>query len=453
VQDDAPTTGAPTRRSRLPRAARPFLEAQYRILTAALTLSLLGAGMWLVAVVWQVIELGGGPIELSVVATGSAVGLVAAVLFGGVAADRIPQRRILVTVESTKVLAIGVAAALGLSGSLEIWHLAVVSFVLGVADGFFYPAYSALLPSILPADMLLAANGVEGMLRPVIMQAAGPALASAAIAAFSPAVAFVLVAVSQLLAVVGLALMKTTALRRTLDAGADTPRQHPIVSVLRDVREGFGYMVRTPWLLGTLVFACLLILVIMGPIEVLLPFAVKDQAGGGAGGFALALAAFGIGGAAGSIFVASVRLPRRYLTVMNLLWGLGSVPLAVIGYSTQLWPMVVALFLVGVTFSAGSVIWGTLLQRRVPPAMLGRVSSLDFFVSSALMPVSMAAAGPVGEAIGLGPAFLIAGAAPMLLAVAAILVFRMTRDELENPLDPAPDDADGAASGAMPNPS
>ncbi len=446
MQDDPPTTGAPTRRMKLPRAARPFLQAQYRILTAALTLSLLGAGMWLVAVVWQVIELGGGPIDLSVVATGSAVGLVAAVLFGGVAADRIPQRRILVTVESTKVLAIGIAAALGLTGSLEIWHLAVVSFVLGVADGFFYPAYSALLPSILPADMLLAANGVEGMLRPVIMQAAGPALASAAIAAFSPAAAFVFVAASQLLAVIGLALMKTTALRRTLDA--DAPKQHPIVSVLGDVREGFAYMVRTPWLLGTLVFACLLILVIMGPIEVLLPFAVKDQAGGGAGGFALALAAFGIGGAAGSIFVASVRLPRRYLTVMNLLWGLGCVPLAVIGYSTELWPMVLALFLVGVTFSAGSVIWGTLLQRRVPPEMLGRVSSLDFFVSSALMPVSMAVAGPVGEAIGLGPAFLIAGVVPMVLAVAAIVAFRMTKDELQNPLDPAPDDADGEASGA-----
>ncbi|MET1044206.1 MAG: MFS transporter [Microbacteriaceae bacterium] len=447
MKDDA-RTGASPRWTRLPRAARPFLEAQYRVLTAALTLSLLGAGMWLVAVVWQVIELGGGPIDLSVVATGSAIGLVAAVLFGGVAADRIPQRRILIAVESTKVVSIGIAAALGLSGNLEIWHLAVISFVLGVADGFFYPAYSALLPTILPADMLLAANGVEGMLRPVIMQAAGPALASAAIAAFSPAAAFVLVAASQLLAVVGLALMKSTALRRTLDT--DAAKQHPIVSVLRDVREGFVYMVRTPWLLGTLVFACLLILVIMGPIEVLLPFAVKDQAGGGPGGFALALAAFGIGGAAGSIFVASVRLPRRYLTVMNLLWGLGCVPLAVIGYSTELWPMVVALFLVGVTFSAGSVIWGTLLQRRVPPAMLGRVSSLDFFVSSALMPVSMAVAGPVGEAIGLGPAFLIAGVVPTLLAVAAILIFRMMKDETENPLEAAPDDAADEASGAAP---
>jgi len=168
---------------RLPRAVRPFREGQYRILVGAMTLSLFGAGMWIVAVVWQVIELGGGPVDLSVVATSSATGLVAAVLFGGVAADRIPQRRIMVAVEVAKTLSIATAAALALTGAISVWHLAVVSFALGVADGFFYPAYSALLPSILPADQLLAANGVEGTLRPIITQAAGPAAASAAVAA------------------------------------------------------------------------------------------------------------------------------------------------------------------------------------------------------------------------------------------------------------------------------
>jgi MFS family permease len=120
---------------------------------------------------------------------------------------------------------------------------------------------------------------------------------------------------------------------------------------------------------------------------------------------------------------------------MNVLWGVGCVPLAVIGLTSELWVMVAALFLVGVAFEAGTVIWGTLLQRRVPATMLGRVSSLDFFVSLALMPISMALAGPVGEAIGLAPAFLVAGLVPPVLALTAIAVFKMYRDELENPLD------------------
>ena len=78
------------------------------------------------------------------------------------------------------------------------------------------------------------------------------------------------------------------------------------------------------------------------------------------------MACFGIGGALGSIVVASLRLPRRYLTLMILAWGVGCAPLVVIGLTDQLWIMVIALFVCGVLFSGASVVWGTLLQRRAP---------------------------------------------------------------------------------------
>jgi MFS family permease len=437
--------------SRLPRALRPFGFGQFRLLATAVTMSLFGAGVWLVALVWQVLELGGGPSDLSLVATGASLGLVGAVLIGGVVADRVPQRRILITTEAVKTAAIAGAAALGLSGSLELWHLVVVTLLLGIADGFFYPAYSAWLPSVLPADQLLAANGIEGVLRPTIMQAAGPAAASLMIALFSPGVAFLLVAVSQALAVVVLLAMRTTPVRRE----ADADQRSKLATAFSDLREGFRYMLRTPWFLATLVFALVLVLVIMGPIEVLLPFAVRDQTGGGAGAFALTLASFGVGGAVGSIVTASFRLPRRYLTIMNLLWGFGCVPLAILGFTSSLWVMVVALFVVGYTFSCGGVLWGTLLQRRVPPAFLGRVSSLDFFVSLALMPVSMALAGPIGEVVGIPLVFLVAGLAPPVFAVAAILIWRLPQDELAHPLDLVPDEpgpVSGGAGAAEPEP-
>ncbi|BDI21950.1 MFS transporter [Herbiconiux sp. L3-i23] len=423
--------------SRLPSALQPFTIAQYRRLVLGLTLSLLGAGVWVVALVWQVIALGGGPVDLSIVATASAVGMVVTVLFGGALADRIPQKYILVAVEAVKATAIGTAAGLSLSGTLEVWHLAVVAFVYGVTEGFFYPAYSAWLPSLLPAEQLLAANGVEGVLRPTIMQAGGPALAGALLAFAPPGVALCVIAGSQVLAAVVLASMATTPVRREKSETA----MHPLRATFLDIGEGFRYMVKTSWLFATLIFACLMILVVMGPIEVLLPFAVRDQTGGGAGAFALVLACFGIGGAIGSIVVASLPLPRRYLTLMNLLWGAGCIPLVVIGYTDQLWLMAVAVFITGFTFQAASVIWGTLLQRRVPAAMLGRVSSLDFFVSIALMPVSMALAGPVGEAIGVPVTFVVAALVPTVLAVATILIARLPQDEIRNPLDRAPSKA------------
>jgi MFS family permease len=432
------------RTTNLPRALRPFGFGQFRLLATAVTLSLFGAGVWLVALVWKVIDLGGGPVDLSIVATANSLGLLGAVLIGGVVADRVPQRRILIGTEAAKTLAIGVAAVLGLTGTLELWHLAAVALVLGVADGFFYPAYSAWLPSVLPADQLLAANGIEGVLRPAVMQAAGPAAASAMIALLSPDAAFALVAVSQALAVAVLFGMHTTPVRRE----ADTEERSRLGAVFADLRGGFDYMRHTPWFLATLIFAVALVLVIIGPIEVLLPFAVRDQTGGGAGAFALALAAFGIGGAVGSMVTASFRLPRRYLTIMNLLWGAGCIPLAVIGFTDQLWVMVVALLVVGYTFGSGQVLWGTLLQRRVPPALLGRVSSLDFFVSLALMPVSMALAGPLGEAVGIPLVFLVAGLTPPLFAIAAILIWRLPQDEMAHPLDVPADGSEDAADGA-----
>ena len=425
----------------LPRFLRPFRTGQYRILAVALTMSLFGGGVWIIALVLQVKEMGGGPIELSFVATGGAIGMLLAVLFGGVLADRVPQKFILLGVEITKTLVIGAVAVLALTGRLELWHLAVAAFVGGIAEGFFYPAYSALLPSVLPADDLLAANGFEGVLRPAVMQAAGPAVAALAVAVASPGVAFAVVVLSQVLAVIVLLMLRTTPVRR--EFGEE--KRHPVRALFGDIGGGFGYMFRTPWLLATLLFACLLVLLVIGPIEVLLPFAVFDQTGGGAGAFALVIGAFGVGGAVGSVVVASFKLPRRYLTWMNLMWGAGCIPLVVIGLTDQLWVMVIAVFAVGFTFSGATVIWGTLLQRRVPPELLGRVSSLDFFVSLLFMPVSMAVAGPVGEAIGVAPAFIVAGAVPVVLAVIAIIAGRLPKDEIDHPLDAAESDIEPAS--------
>jgi MFS family permease len=420
----------------LTRSVDPLRHRGYRQLAASLGLTLFAAGLWLVAVVWQVVALGGGPGALSLVATGAAVGMVASTLLGGALADRIPQRRILAAVEVTRAAAVGVVAVLALTGAVQVWMLTVVAVVGGIAEGLYYPAYSALLPAILPADALLAANGLEGVLRPVLLQAAGPAAASGLVAVLSPGAALALSAVASLGGAVVVLRLAETPVRRDL---AQEDRGHAVVAgMVRDVLGGFRYMVATPWLLGTLLFACFTTLVMIGPFEVLVPFALKDRAGGGPGDHAFVLAAFGIGGAVASLVVGSLRLPRRYLTVMNVSWALGCVPLVVFGLARSVWPMVVAAALLGALSSVGMVIWGTLLQRRVPPELLGRVASLDFFVSLVFMPVSMALAGSIGQQVPIEVVFAVAGVVPVGLAVAALVVFRMPADEIAHPLDVVP---------------
>lgn len=470
----------------LPRALRPFRSSDYRILALAMAVSLFGSGMWAVAMVYEVIELGGDEIALSLVGTATAVGLITTAVIGGIAADRLPRRWILRGVELLNVIAVGSSAILSAIGVVEVWHLAVTGAMLGAATGFFFPAYSAILPSILPEDELLAANGLEGMGRPVLMQAAGPALAGTITAAISPGTAIMWIALCHVVAFVslfrlhprvdegkpaapGVVGLATTTSPRTgpipiahaqeadpgaaaeaeagvrSDVGAlsaadatesnSTAAADATTTVWQDLVEAVRFTVRTPWLAWTLAWSCLIVFVYVGPFEVLTPFLLRDRLGLGSDSFGLVLAAFGVGAAVGSLIMASGRLPRRYLTLMLMCWGLPLGLFAAFGLATELWHLIVIAVIVGATGGIGGVIWGTLLQRRVPRHMLGRVSSLDFFVSLAFMPLSMALVGPVAKVVPIEWIFIGVGAISVVSTIAVWLAGRFTADEIAHPLD------------------
>ena len=414
----------------LPRMLVPFAIPAYRRMAVALSCGAFAYGVWTVALVWEVIRLDGGPAQLSMVSTAGAVGVLLPALLAGVVADRVPQKLIVMTVATAEFVSYTLVAVLSLSGLTQLWHLAVVSFFIGAGMAFYYAAYSAWLPALVPAEQLLAVNGFEGMVRPLVAQALGPGVAGVAVGLASPGAACVVAAVVAGAGVLVQVRLPRTPVRRDLSQ-LDA---HSVRGMLRDIREGVGYMVRTRWLLATLLFASVMVLATMGPFEVLVPFLVKDRLGGDAGDHALVLGAFGIGGGAGSLAMASMRMPRRYLTWMNLTWGVACLPLAVMGFADEIWVVVGCAFLLGVLFSAPMVIWGTLLQRRVPPELLGRVASLDFFVSISLMPVSMALAGPVSEWIGVGNTFLIAGVTPVVFAAVAIVWAKLPADEIAHPM-------------------
>ena len=134
----------------------------------------------------------------------------------------------------------------------------------------------------------------------------------------SPALAIIVSAVASLLSGIFYLLMRPTQPRDEA-----RPKAELIRGTLTDIGEGFVYMWRTSWLLAILLFAMLMVLMVMGPLEVLVPFVVKERAGGDAGSHAMVLAAFGIGGAAGSLMLMEpmpMPMPRRYLTVMFVIW-------------------------------------------------------------------------------------------------------------------------------------
>nr|WP_261742731.1 MFS transporter [Microbacterium testaceum] len=411
------------------RALRPLASRDYRLLFATVGIGVFGTGMWTIVMVFQVIELEDSPLALSAVAAAMSLGLFAFSIIGGVVADRFSKRRIIITVQGCTAAVMTVVASLSLTGTVELWHVAAASFVMGAGSAFFYPAYSSYLPQVLPSEQLLAANGLEGALRPSMGQGLGPALGGVIVGAFLPAVGAAIVAASYAIAFV-ITLFLSRRDKEPSDNGSEDR-----TSVWADLRTGIRYVVSTRWLLWTLLFGSSLALIIQGPIEVLLPFLTRDRFENAEATFGLLLAAFGVGGATGSLVVSSLRLPRRYLTAMLACWGGGTLPLALLGAAEKLWIMLAALFVVGATTGAGVVIWGTLLQRLVPLDMIGRVASLDFFVSIAFLPVSIAIAGPLSLIVPIETIFIVAGVLPPVLAVLALTAGRMRTTERLHALD------------------
>ncbi|MGO1544246.1 MAG: MFS transporter [Gulosibacter sp.] len=423
------------KRLNLLRALRPLATRDYRLLFAAVGIEVFGTGVWTIVMVFQVIALDDSPLALSAVATGMSLGLFVFSIFGGVVADRFSKRQIIITVQGTTAAVMTVVAVLSLTGAVELWHVALASFAMGAGSAFFYPAYSAYLPQVLPLEQLLAANGLEGALRPTLGQGLGPAVGGIVVGLFYPAAGAVIVAAAYAIAfVITLFLSRPERASAPIEPGTDSSGGS---SIWGDLRAGVRYVAGTRWLLWTLLFGSSLALIIQGPIEVLLPFLTRERFGEAEATFGFLLAAYGVGGAIGSLAVSSMRLPRHYLTFMIACWGGGTLPLVAVGLIDNLPVMLTALFFVGAATGGGVVIWGTLLQRLVPLDMIGRVASLDFFVSIAFLPVSIALAGPLSLLVPIPVIFVIAGMLPPVLATVAILAGRMRETEIAHPLDTA----------------
>ena len=159
-----PSTGV----RQVPRLLSPFRVPAYRRMAVALVCGAFAYGVWTIALVWEVIRIGGGPAQLSIVSTAGAVGVVLPALLAGVVADRVPQKLIVMSVATAEVVCYTVITVLSLTEVTRLWHLAVVSLCLGMGMAFYYAAYSAWLPAVVPASDLQAVNGFEGMVRPLV---------------------------------------------------------------------------------------------------------------------------------------------------------------------------------------------------------------------------------------------------------------------------------------------
>jgi MFS family permease len=340
-----------------------------------------------------------------------------------VISDRFDRRRVLIVADVIRGSAIGAIGALAVSGSLELWHLFVLVAVYGVGESLFPPAFGAIVPDIVPRELLLEANSLDMVMRPLAAQLAGPALGGVAIATLGTGGAFLLDAASFAVSAAALLAMAGRPLPPRED-GAPS-------SAFREIAEGFRFVRTHTWLWGTLVAAAVALLAFWGPSEVLVPYVVKNELDGSAGDLGLIFAAGGVGAIAASLLMGQLRVPRRHITFMYVTWTVSGVGIAAFALTTALWQAMLVWFLRAGTATAGLIIWMTLVQTRVPRHLLGRVSSLDWFVSFGLVPVSFAITGPVAETAGVTETLLGAGVIASAVTVLFLFVPGMRDTERE----------------------
>jgi DHA3 family tetracycline resistance protein-like MFS transporter len=380
---------------------RPLRIRDFALLWAGATVSLAGDGVYVVALAWQVYALSDSPTALSLVGVAWTLPVGLFVLVGGVVSDRFERRRIMI-------------AALSLTGAIELWHLIALAAVFGTGEAFFGPAFMSIVPQIVPRHLLLQANSLDQFIRPFAFLLVGPALGGWLVAALGPGEAFVLDACTFLVSAAAIFLIRhRSAGREELERGT---------SMLRELREGFAFVRAHVWLWATLLAAAVFLLAYWGPIEVLVPYRVRNELGGSAGDFGLVLACGGVGSILAALILGQRGLPRRHITFMYSAWTVGSLALVGFGLAGAVWQLQAISLVEGALFTAGMVVWGTMVQTLVPGELLGRVTSLDWFMSTSLVPISFALTGPVSHALGAQTTLVVAGIAAAFATIAFLFV-------------------------------
>ena len=391
-----------------PRIFLPLRHRDFRLLLVGQTVSNFGNTFWLVALPFQLIALGATPLQLGIAVTLSGLSSLVFLLLGGAIADRVSRRRIILTTDALGALVTTAIAILGATGTLRVEHMYAAALVLGAAFAFLFPAYTAVIAELVPADLLVEANAAR-TLGISLARTAGPILAGLVVAFAGTPQAF---AIDALTFVFSFALY--------VRANPTIAPAAAIAPILSQVREGIGFVASTRWLWMALVALTFINLSYGGQVGVMTPLFVRDALGAGAATFGAVTAAFGIGRIVGGVVLPqlSITRPGIAMYVFELIAGLATLA---IGLVVWLPATLVCMAIMGAALSSSDTLFGTAIQRNVPQALLGRVTSINFLVGGLFVPLSPLAAGALVDLAGAPVSFVVAGV--WAAGIAVVLVF------------------------------
>ncbi len=400
------------------------------LLVSGQTISGFGDGVALVALTLLVLDTTHSVSKLAWFAAARMIPLVAFLLVGGAIVDRFSRRMLLLLSDSMRAVLTGALVIIIGLGLLRFWELLVFAVLFGAFDAIFIPAMNALSPEIVPEELLAAMNATRPLANNLVGNMIGPAVGGI-IAAKSTTLAIGVDCATFVVSAGALLAMKPTP----------TPRRTTDTSMLEEIREGVRYVRRTRWFWTTLLSVTAVNAFVFSPMFVLLPFFLRHDLHSSKLIVGYAFAVSGFAGAASALIAANVKLPRRRVRIMSTYWIVGTLSGLVMGVATNFWEVLLFPVIASPLMVLGNVIWESLMQTEVPRELLGRASSVDWFVSLGLTPLGLVVAGVLSSHMGVRAYFVVVcslSAIPGLWIVAsprinAVDASRVRRKEVAEP--------------------
>lgn len=383
---------------------RVLREPEFRKLFLGQATSVVGTMLTIVALPFAVLEIGGTATDIGLVEAAYIVPMVLMLAVGGVWADRLDRRKVMLTVDLARTALQFVTAGLLLADLATVWTLILAHGVAGIGDAFFRPAYTGLVPQVVSPGRLQQANALQGLVQSASITI-GAATGGLLVAAVGAGWAIGLDGCTFLVS--AWFLWRLRPRRLAVSAAEDaqganetwpTPDQAE-ANFFTDLRLGWHEFTSHTWLWVMVAGASVFLMTVEAPLTVLGPVVARDSYDG-ARTWGFLAAGMGVGQIIGGVVALRWR-PRRPFLVLSCGMSLTAVPMAALATTAPVWVLFGSAAVLGVVWGMFDPFWLTVMQREVPPDMISRVSSYDYLGSLAFYPAGLALAGPVAGLIGI----------------------------------------------------
>jgi len=394
---------------RLPARLDVLRLRNFRNLFIGEAVSLLGDGLFPVALTFGVLDLHHSGSDVGLVLAAFALPMVLFTLVGGVWSDRLRREWVMIASDLIRFLTMAVIAALLLSGRAQVWSLALLGFVYGCGDAFFFPAYAALIQQLVPPERLQEANALRGI-ADGFGWFVGPSISGILVALVGAGGTLGLDASTFLVSAGFLLTLRVPALLRT----------RAPATFFVELRDGWREVRSRTWLWVMMLRAMLVLFVTIAPLQVLGPLAITARHESPAL-WGLMVGLFSLGMLGGGLIALYYR-PRRPMVTVALCGTTASAPMIALALQLARVELLAVWLLRGIAIGVLSAVWDTTLQRRIASESMARVSSWDWMMSGGLWPLGLVLAGPIAQLMGISAALWLSAGLGIAFSLWVLLV-------------------------------